>query len=215
MLLCYSSRLYFIFFKNKKAFNINVHRRRYGFGLPWFKEAQKPGVASYVELKRRYCWQNTHHPVACGYRVRLAVNTTTHEVYIMRSIPTYVLQVWRIKSTTSSSGPSEKATKTETAEAPPPQCKKCSALEEKLLEEATKTNGFMRRIRDHEQEVKPNVYGTVFYILLLCRIFTIIMRSPCARLKSRSSSSSSSRRFWLEHYINSRSSLRTNVENWI
>lgn len=35
----------------------------------------------------------------------------------------------------------------------PPPCSKCSALNDRLLGEATKVNGLMRRIQEHQEEV--------------------------------------------------------------
>ena len=35
----------------------------------------------------------------------------------------------------------------------PPPCPKCSALNDRLLGEATKVNGLMRRIQEQQQEV--------------------------------------------------------------
>lgn len=35
----------------------------------------------------------------------------------------------------------------------PPPCSKCSVLNDRLLGEATKVNGLMRRIQEHQEEV--------------------------------------------------------------
>lgn len=60
-----------------------------------------------------------------------------------------VPQLEKIKN---SGDPSDRVSKRERDE--PQPCKKCSELEERLSGEATKANRLMRRIRDHQQEVR-------------------------------------------------------------
>lgn len=46
----------------------------------------------------------------------------------------------------------------------PPPCPKCSGLNDRLLGEATKVNGLMRRIQEQQQEVRGGDYHVLVFV---------------------------------------------------